>query len=291
MARAGKSVPEILLEMGAIDPLQLQVATTHAQQWGVTIERALVERRFCSADDVVRAASRQSGYPVINLDAELLDPARADLLPLKFAEQYRVVPLRLQGRRYEVIEIAIAAPVDLQTVDAVLALTKKSRAVVHLSHDEAIGRAIARLYGKGGVAAPPVAPPPRERKTNVQNEQTFDFGEEPAPPSKPVYLYGWHPAAMKAMAMMIEQGGLKAEPLDDAGLDGIAPYDVVISTTLGLRMVLPGDGKVKCLLIICGTPEPGDPDDARALGARLYLRPPHSTEQLRKAVQHVTRPK
>jgi len=291
MARGGKSVPDILLEMGAIDPQQLQVATSHAQQWGVTVERALVERRFCSADDVVRACSRQSGYPVINLDAEPLDRARADLLPLKFAEQYRVVPLGLQGRRYEVIEIAVAAPVDLTVVDALLALTKKSRAVVHLSHDEAITRAIARLYGKGVVAPVPVAPPAKERKVDVQNEQTFDFGQEPAPPTKPVYLYGWHPAAMKAMSMMLEQGGLTPRALDDAGLDRIEPYDVVISTTLGLRTVLPGDARVKCLLIICGTPEPGDPEDARALGARLYLRPPHSTEQLKKAVQHVTRPK
>ena len=29
--------------------------------------------------------------------------------------------------------------------------------------------------------------------------------------------------------------------------------------------------------------------DAKALGARLYLTPPHSQEQLKKAVQHVTR--
>ncbi|MBL8956065.1 MAG: hypothetical protein JNK82_35145 [Myxococcaceae bacterium] len=289
MARAGKSVTDILLEMGAIDPQQLQSATLHAQQWGVTIERALVERRFCSPDDVLRAASRQSGYPVINLDAEAIDPSRADLIPLKFAEHARVVPLGLQGRRYEVLEVAVAAPVDLTMVDALLALTKKSRAVIHLSHDEAIGRAIARLYGKGGVAPPP-PPPPRERKTNVQNEETFDFGEEPSP-SQTVYLYGWHPAAMKAMAMMLEQGGLKAAALDDVGLEGIGQFDVVISTTLGLRTVLPGDAKVRCLLIICGTQEAGDPDDARSLGAKLYLRPPHSTEQLKKAVQHVTRPK
>src|SRR5687768_1489584 len=140
MARGGKSVTDLLLEMGAIDPMQLRVATSHAQQWGVSIERALVERRFCSADDVVRACSRQSGYPVVNLDAEPLDPARADILPLQLAEQYRVVPLGLKGRRYEVLVLAVAAPVDLKVIDTLLSVTKKARAEVHLSHDEAIAR-------------------------------------------------------------------------------------------------------------------------------------------------------
>lgn len=291
MAARGKSLGEVLLEMGAVDAMQLQVAASHAQQWGMPLEQAVVERRFCSRDDVVRAFSIQTGYPVINLDAEVLDPARADILPLEIAERYRVVPLKLGGRRYEVIELAVAVPPNLQAIDAVIALTKKQRAVVHLSHDYAIERAIGRLY-RGEAPPAPAAPPPVERKVDVQNESTFELGEQAAPqPAEPVWLYGWHPAAGKALAMMLEQGRITSQPLDDAGLAGIGPYDVVISTTLALSTVLAGDARVKCRLIICGTPEPGDAEDARALGARLYLRPPHSTEQLAKAVQHVLRPK
>src|SRR5262249_54042203 len=153
-------------------------------------------------------------------------------------------------------------------------------------------RAIARLYRKGGVTPPPPAGPPApERKVDIQNEHTFDFAEEPQPPVAVVLMYGWHPAAGRAMVMMLEQGGLRADPLDDAGLEQVQPYDVVMTTTLALRAVLPPDARLKCRLIVCGTQEPGDPEDARALGARLYLRPPHSTEQLKKAVLHVTRPK
>jgi type IV pilus assembly protein PilB len=288
MAR-NKSISEILLEMGAIDEMQHQVANTHAQQWGMSFEQAVVERRFCSLDDVVRAFSLQTGYPVINLDAEVLDLTRADLLPLKVAEQYRVVPLGLQGKRYEVIVLAVAVPATPQTIDAVLAVTKKARAVVHVSHADAVDRAIARLYRKGGVAPPP--PPPVERKVEVQNEQLFELPEEAHAPLAPVLLYGWHPAAGKAMAMMLEQGGLRVQPLDDAGLERVQPHEVMMSTTLALRSALGSDGRLKCRLIICGTQEPGDAEDARALGAKLYLRPPHSTEQLKKAVLHVTRPK
>ena len=286
-----RTVADVLLEMGAIDAMQLKAGQAHAQQWGVPLEQALVERRFCSMDDVVRACSRQTGYPVINLDAEVLDPARADLLPQKLAEQYRVVPLRLSGRRYEVLELALAVPPNLKVIDAVLALTKKQRAVVHLTHGEAIERAIARLYRTGGAQAAPVAPPPQERKVDVQNEQQFDFGEEPALPTSPVFLFGWHPAAGKAMAMMLGQAGLACENLEDDGLETIGAWDVLISTTLGLRTALAGDARLKCRLIICGTQEPGDAEDARSLGAKLYLKPPHSMEQLKKAVQHVLRPR
>lgn len=289
---AARSLTDLLLEMGAIDPMQLKVAQAHAQQWGVPLEQALVERRFCSLDDVVRACSRQTGYPVINLDAEVLDPARADLLPEKLAAQYRMVPLRLSGRRYEVLELAVEVPPNLQAVDTVLSLAKKQRAVVHLTHHEAIDRGLARLYGGGGGAAVlPPALPAAELKVDVQNEQTFEFGDEPAAPSTPVYLFGWHPAAAKAMSMMLEQAALRTVSLDDEGLETIGKFDVLISTTLGLRAALPPDARLKCRLIICGTPEPGDAEDARALGARLYLRPPHSTEQLKKAVHGVLKPK
>ncbi len=288
-----RSVADILLEMGALDPLQLKAAQAHANQWGVPLEQAVVERRFCSVDDVVRACSRQTGYPVINLDAETLGPAQADLLPERLAVQYRAVPLRLTGRRYEVIELALQAPPNLQVVDTILAITKKSRAVVHLTHGEAIDRAIARLYRQGAVTTPQewAAPPPPERKVDVQNEHTFDFGEEPTPSAAPVFLFGWHPAAAKAMAMMLGQAGIASEVIDDDGLETIGQWDVLISTTLGLRTSLPGDARLKCRLIICGTPEAGDPEDAKALGAKLYLRPPHSTEQLKKAVQHVVKPR
>lgn len=288
-----RSISEILLEMGAIDPLQLKAAQAHASQWGVPLEQAFVERRFCSVDDIVRACSRMTGYPVINLDAEVLGPAQADLLPERLAEQYRVVPLRLGGRRYEVIELAMEVPPNLKVIDTVLAITKKQRAVVHLTHREAIERAITRLYRQGGVTTPQERPPPpsQERRVDVQNEATFDFGEEPTSPASPVFLFGWHPVAAKAMSMMLGQAGIASELIDDDGLETIGQWDVLITTTLGLRTSLPADARLKCRLIICGTPEAGDPEDAKALGAKLYLKPPHSTEQLKKAVQQMLKPR
>src|SRR5437588_1196989 len=96
--------------MGAIDPMQLQAALGHQKQWGLPLGQAVVEKRFCSADDVLRALQVQTGHPVIRLDGLKLDPAMAQVLPHKSAEKLRVVPLRLDGKRSEVLVIAVAAP-------------------------------------------------------------------------------------------------------------------------------------------------------------------------------------
>jgi hypothetical protein len=289
VSRSNKNITETLLAMGAIDPPQAQAAETYARQWGRPFHEAVVERRFCSADDVVRAFSMMTGYPVVNLDAEALDDSLMSLLPLKAAEQWRAVALRVSGKRGEVIDVAIAPPVEMSVVDGVLALSRKVRANVHVASNDAVDRAIARLYKKGGAVEPVAAPPPPapERHVDVQDEVTFDFGDEAPPPA--VKLFGWHPAAMRAVVMMLERGGITAQGIDDTELERLGPDEVVISTTLGLRAVLPPDAKLRLKLIICGTNEQGDPEDARALGAKLFLRPPLSTEQLVASIKKVRR--
>jgi hypothetical protein len=240
---------------------------------------------------VVRAFSMMTGYPVVNLDAETLDDGLVPLLPLRAAEQWRAVPLSVSGKRSEIIDIAIAPPVEMSVIDGVLALSRKVRANVHVASNDAVARAIARLYKKGGAVEPlpeaPPAPPPPVRHVDVQDEITFDFQDEPEAPPPPVKLFGWHPAAMRAVIMMLERGGITAQGIDDAALERLGPDEVVISTTLGLRAVLGADAKLKLKLIICGTNEQGDPEDARALGAKLFLRPPLSTEQLVGSIKRV----
>jgi hypothetical protein len=290
MARSTPSIEELLVSMGALDPQQLQAARGHAQQWGIPLYDAVVERRFCSREDVLRGFSVLTGYPVSNLDAEPLDPTLAALVPLRVAEQHRAVPLRLSGRRSEVIEVAFAFPVAMAAIDAAQAVSRKSRVAVHLSTPEAVDRAIGRLYRNESVPAP-AAPTPvvNGRAVAVENEATFDFGQTPSLSStgRPVRLFGFHAAAMDAVKAMLERGGVAADPIDDAALELLDPDEVLISTTLGLRTVLGPAARLKVKLIVCGTEEEGDPEDAKALGARLYLQPPLSTEQLVAAIGRV----
>ncbi|EPX63533.1 GspE domain protein [Cystobacter fuscus DSM 2262] len=147
-----KRLGDILLEMGGVDGLQLQSALAYQRKWGVPLGQVVVDLRFCSAEQVLRALSRQAGVPATDLDAEPLDPTLTKLVPRRLAEQHRVVPLRLEGPRDDLV-VAIAAPANLHSLDAVRSVTRRARVVPMLASDSAIARAIERLYLDGAGAA------------------------------------------------------------------------------------------------------------------------------------------
>ena len=73
------------------------------------------------------------------------------------AEQHRVVPLRWGGAGDELV-VAIAAPADLQSLDAVRGMARHARVVPLLAADEAIARAIVRLYTERAFLLPDLDP-------------------------------------------------------------------------------------------------------------------------------------
>jgi type IV pilus assembly protein PilB len=148
-----KRLGEILVEMGAVDELQLQSALAYQRKWGVPLGQVVVDLRFCSGEQVLGALAQQTGVPAVTLDAELLEPTLARLVPRRLAEQHRVVPLRVEGPRDMVLVVAIAAPASMHSLDAVRSVAGKLRVVPMLATDAAISRAIERLY-LGGAEAP-----------------------------------------------------------------------------------------------------------------------------------------
>src|SRR5579871_1041092 len=137
---------DILIRMGAIDSMQLASALAHQRQWGTPLGQTLVEKRFLTPDRLLSALSEQSGLPVVDLDQEYLDGSVAPLLPRKAAERCRAVPMRTEGKRDEVLVVAIAAPALLSTIDALQKASGKHRIRALLAYDGAIDRAIARIY-------------------------------------------------------------------------------------------------------------------------------------------------
>lgn len=145
MAKA-KKLGEILIELGYLTPQRLDAVLMHQRQWGVSLGRAAVAKNFCTEAQVLEALSKQLNFPVIDLDSQELDPVLAGVLPQKDAEKHHAVPIKLSGGRGEVLVIAMAAPATVASQDAVLALTKKARLQIFLATDEAVHRAIGRVY-------------------------------------------------------------------------------------------------------------------------------------------------
>lgn len=141
-----KRLGDILLARGVVDSLQLQSALAFQRQWGLPLGQVVVDQGFAGAEQVLSALQEQTGIASVDLDAQSVDARLARLVPLKVAESYRVVPLRLEGPRDSVLVVAIAAPASLDALDVVKSVSGKGRVIPRLATDTAIRRAIGRLY-------------------------------------------------------------------------------------------------------------------------------------------------
>jgi len=269
--------------MGAIDELQLRSALAHQQQWGAFLGKTLVELGFCSWADVMRALSIQTGHPLVDLDSLHLAPEVRALLPATAAQKLRAVPIGTEGKRSEVLIVAVAAPAPMDVQDSLRAASKKIRVKVQLASDTAITAAIDELYNgipRNMDSAPVVLPP------QVGTESLFEMeADEPPPPNAPpVSLFGWNSARERALKEMLRLVGITAAPVEDGALTGPGE-EVLLVSTLGVQAYLPAGQKIpSSRAIVLGQSDDLDMEDARALGARMYLRPPFSPEKLRQAI-------
>ncbi|AKJ03813.1 type IV pilus assembly protein PilB [Archangium gephyra] len=143
---AKRRLGELLRDDGLVDELQLRAALGFHNKWGVPLGQVVVDMGFCTAQQVLETLARQLLLPTVDLDAEVLDPRLADVLPARVAEECRVVPLRLEGPRDSVLVVATTAPADPPALDEVAHVSGKVRVVTLLATDAAISRAIDRLY-------------------------------------------------------------------------------------------------------------------------------------------------
>lgn len=166
---------ELLIDAKVIDALQLQAALGHQRQWGMRLGRALVEKRFCTEHQILDALVQQTGVQKTDLDYRKLDKNLATLVPQKLAEQYHVVPLRVEGARGEVLVIACGGSPDLETIDAVRNVARKTRVVPLLVTDSDLDRAIDVLY-RGLDVPQPKLDDMANLQTQVAGEMEFDLG-------------------------------------------------------------------------------------------------------------------
>jgi type IV pilus assembly protein PilB len=280
---------DILLSMGAIDTLQLQSALAHQKHWGTPLGRALVQSHFCSQDQLMKALAQQAGLTRVDLDNTPLDPRLAPLLSLKVVEQYRVVPLRLDGRRQEVLVVAIAAPATLAALDAVQAVSRKTRVMALLADDEAIERAIGKLYR--GYAKAETAVVQARLPAIRREEQEIDFDEAPVEPPapRPVLIYGWGEEAGQRLAAILASQGIAARVCGSVEVLSCHDDDVLIAPLPSMEAVLPADHRFRGKLIVAARHPDTELDRARSVGAKGIVAAPLDTALLVRAVRRCQR--
>ncbi len=269
---ARRPLGEILLELGVLNRAQLRVGLVHHHETHVPLGRALVREGVCSEEDVLRGLAAQLGVEAVDLERALPSPSVASLIPTRIARQYRAVPLRVemvqleQGER-EVLHIALPAPVSLEAVDAVRAVTGKARVEAHVASDTALARALAAVYGIQEASEPPAVPVPS--------------------PGGPLLLYGWPPVTAVLISRQLARHGYPAKVATPLEVLHTRPEDIVLAPIQAMEGLLAGEVHIAGSLIVHGTSDDEGFERARQLGARGFLASPRDEQLLLRAVRRL----
>ena len=261
---------EVLMELGLLDRAQLRLALVHHHEVGVPLGRALVREGLCTEADVLRALAQQQGVPALDLDREPLTPKLTRLVSKRVARQYRVVPLRLDKGEREVLHVAVPAPVSLEALDAVRAVSGKPRLEVHLASDPAITRALAALYRIPMSQEPPVSRPPR-----------------PVESTAPVLLYAWPPVTATLISRALAREGISTRVVTPLETLHTRPTDLVFAPVQAMEGLLAGEARIAGTLLLSGSSEDEDLQRAHRIGARGYVSNPLDELMLLRAVRRL----
>ncbi|SEK68622.1 Type II secretion system (T2SS), protein E, N-terminal domain [Stigmatella aurantiaca] len=263
---------EILLERGVVNRAQLRLGLVHHHEVRVPLGRALVREGICTESQVLQALSDQLGIDAVALEKERLEPKLARLIPTRIAQQYRIVPLRLEQRDREVLHVALPAPASIEALDAVRAISGKPRVEPHLASDTALSRALAVLYGIREPAREPLeaAPSPSDEAA--------------------LLLYGWPPVTSVLMTRVLARHGYETRVVTPLEVFHAGPSDIVVAPMQAMEGLLMGEARLNSALIIHGDSDGEGFERAQALGARGFLANPLDEELLLRAIHRLRPP-
>lgn len=135
-------IGELLVAEGRLTSAQLEEALAWRSKRKRRFGEALTALGFVLESDVVGALAKQFDHPLANLEQVIGDPAALSLVNVDFARRSLCVPMRTDEIS---LTVAMADPLDINTIDALTNLTKM-RIEIELATPTAIRAAIKRLY-------------------------------------------------------------------------------------------------------------------------------------------------
>ncbi len=138
-----KKLGQILVESGRISEDQLEQALKEQHQTREKLGTILQRLGICSEKEIGRVLANQAGVGYVSLAEEWIQREAIDLLPQAFAEEHRILPLTIRGKT---LALAMANPLDLDTIDAVARMTGHYVEVVHATESD-LADALLRYYG------------------------------------------------------------------------------------------------------------------------------------------------
>ena len=120
MSGGSKPLGEVLVDERLISRDQLSQALERQKETGKPLGTILREMGLVEEKTLVEAVAKQIGIPFVDLEERGPDPMIASLLPLEFATQHEVLPVRVDDGK---LVLAMTHPASRSTVDAVAEMT------------------------------------------------------------------------------------------------------------------------------------------------------------------------
>lgn len=123
MNAPSRSMTDILLDSGALNPEQLEQAIALSHEHQAPLGRVLVEGGFITEAQLVAALAEQIGMEFIDLSEATVDPSASGSIPNAMSKRHNVLGVRFDG---ETLVVAMADPGNVVALDDIRNVTGRN---------------------------------------------------------------------------------------------------------------------------------------------------------------------
>jgi general secretion pathway protein E len=138
----------VLLEAGRIDSAQLDLARERQLATGERLADVLLEEGILNGDELLAGFAQQLGLTLrTQLDPEEVDDELIGRIPIGFAKQHGLLPLRINDAGH--VHVVACRPVETAPIDDLRMLFDCDEVIVELASERLIINAINAAYDRG----------------------------------------------------------------------------------------------------------------------------------------------
>lgn len=143
-----KRLGEMLVDAHVLSQDKVEEAVKLQANSGKRLGAVLLENGYITETQLIDVLKIQLGIDFIDVNKVTIDPSMASIVPKSIAEQYHVVPIKLEKDK---LILAMEDPLNFRALEAVKQITKY-KVTPYIAYASAVERAILVLYENEGAS-------------------------------------------------------------------------------------------------------------------------------------------
>ena len=143
-----KRLGEMLVDAHILSQDKVEEAVKLQANSGKRLGAVLLENGYITETQLIDVLKIQLGIDFIDVNKETIDPSMASIVPKSIAEQYHVVPIKLEKDK---LILVMEDPLNFRALEAVKQITKY-KVTPYIAYASAVERAILVLYENEGAS-------------------------------------------------------------------------------------------------------------------------------------------